>query len=491
MPSRPLRAAFRLPTTRYTKAPPGGRLFAFALVALGLGLLAISSAPMLVGAQTAGAQPFAPRDPGVRNGAPGAGGPVNGLSPNQLAFFNAGRADFNEVDSVSGTVPGEAGVGLGPRFNMNSCGGCHAQPAAGGSSPLVNPQVAAATDAGAGNQIPFFVTNNGPVREARFIKNPDGSADGGVHDLFTIAGRSDAPRGCNASVLPQPNFSAEAAAGNLVYRIPTPAFGAGLVEALSEDTLVDNLNANSSMKSGLGISGHLNREGNTGTITRFGWKGQNKSGIMFSGEAYLVEQGVSNEVFPNERGEPTDRNEGQRVEPPAACLANATPEDATNFGQSDATAAMSDVQGFALFMQMLAPPIPVSLSNGAVNGSNRFNQIGCGMCHTPTLTTGKSNIAALSNQTIHPFSDFAVHNMGSGLADFVSQGGSTGTEFRTAPLWGIGQRIFFLHDGRTSDLMRAIQEHASSGSEANAVINNFNALSGSSQQDILNFLRSL
>jgi CxxC motif-containing protein (DUF1111 family) len=107
------------------------------------------------------------------------------------------------------------------------------------------------------------------------------------------------------------------------------------------------------------------------------------------------------------------------------------------------------------------------------------------------LNTAKSNVGALSNQTIHPFSDFALHNMGSGLADNVSQGGAAGDEFRSAPLWGVGQRIFFLHDGRTSDLMQAIKAHASNGSEANKVISNFNALSGSQQQDVLNFLRSL
>jgi CxxC motif-containing protein (DUF1111 family) len=398
---------------------------------------------------------------------------------------------MTEVDSVAGTMAGEGGVGLGPRFNMNSCAGCHAQPAVGGSSPLVNPQFAVAHADGATNQIPFFITQNGPVREARFLRNPDGSPDGGVHDLFTIVGRSDTPSGCTASVLPQPNFNAQAAAGNLIFRIPTPAFGAGLVAALRDDTLEGNLNSNGSLKSALGIAGHLNYEGNTGTVTRFGWKAQNKSGIIFSGEAYLVEQGVSNEVFTSERGEPGDRGDSTRVEPPAACLTNGSPEDASNFAASAGTAAMSDVEGFDLFMQMLAAPAPGSFTTSAANGFNAFNQVGCGMCHTPTLTTGRSNIAALSNKEIHPFSDFAVHHMGSGLADGVSQGNAGGDEFRSAPLWGVGQRIFFLHDGRTRDLLQAIEAHASSGSEANRVINNFNAQSGFTQQDILNFLRSL
>jgi len=97
----------------------------------------------------------------------------------------------------------------------------------------------------------------------------------------------------------------------------------------------------------------------------------------------------------------------------------------------------------------------------------------------------------MSNVVFHPFSDFALHHMGRGLADGINQGLATGDEFRTAPLWGIGQRLFFLHDGRTTDLVQAIQQHASQGSESNQVINNFNNLSTQQQQQLLDFLRSL
>ena len=113
------------------------------------------------------------------------------------------------------------------------------------------------------------------------------------------------------------------------------------------------------------------------------------------------------------------------------------------------------------------------------------------MCHTVTLHTGPSQFAALSNQTINPYSDFALHHMGSNLADQIRQGMAQGDEFRTAPLWGLGQRLFLLHDGRTSDLIQAILAHSSSGSEANQVISNFNSLRTSDQQDLLKFLRSL
>src|SRR5881392_4475922 len=129
----------------------------------------------------------AARDPGVRGGAAGAGAPIAGLSATELALFNAGKDDFEEQE--------KAADGLGPTMNLDGCAGCHLHPAVGGTSPAVNPQVAFATKMKATNIVPSFITSNGPVREARFVKNPDGTRNGGVHDIFTIAGRSDAS-GC-------------------------------------------------------------------------------------------------------------------------------------------------------------------------------------------------------------------------------------------------------------------------------------------------------
>ena len=103
----------------------------------------------------------------------------------------------------------------------------------------------------------------------------------------------------------------------------------------------------------------------------------------------------------------------------------------------------------------------------------------------------ESRIAALANKSVPLYSDLMLHDMGNELADGVSQGEANGREFRTAPLWGLGQRLFFLHDGRTSDLLAAIAAHKSAGSEASAVINNFNKLTPRQKQDLLNFLRSL
>jgi len=242
---------------------------------------------------------LAARDPGVRSGSAGAGGPLSGLTAFQQRVFENGREDFEEVQSVQGTIP-DTELGLGPRFNLDSCAGCHTHPDIGGTSPAINPQVEVAKKEGASNEVPSFIKKDGPVREARFKSNPDGTADGGVHALFTITGRNDAP-GCS---LQQPDFRTAVARQNVVFRIPTPLFGAGLIEAIDDDTLLANLMAHSARKQDLGIRGRANMKGrpntsgNDGTVTRFGWKAQNKSLEIFSGEAYNVEQGVTSDLFP-------------------------------------------------------------------------------------------------------------------------------------------------------------------------------------------------
>ncbi len=441
-----------------------------------------------------------PVDPGVRSGPAGAGGPLMGLTADETAFFQDGMARFAEVEAVTKG----ANNGLGPRFNSNQCLSCHSQPNAGGSSPPRNPQVAVATLNGAKNTLPWFIIQNGPVREARFKQSSNGVADGEVHDHFVITGRTDAP-GCNIA---QPDFlpagdplTGQRGNRNIIFRIPTPVFGAGLIEAIPDSAILANMAADTTTKSSLGISGHanahlsgnVNRSANDGTITRFGWKAQNKSLLLFAGEAYNVEMGVSNELFPQERDETP------------GCVFNATPEDALNFTTTPATtgnsntAVVSDIEAFANFMRMLAPPTPAPATPASENGRNSFVKIGCAQCHTPSFTTGKmiasgsstSPSAALSNQTANLFSDLLVHHMGRGLSDGITQGGAGPDEFRTAPLWGVGQRVFFLHDGRTTDLVEAIRAHRSPGSEANKVIEHFNKLSTQEQQEILYFLRSL
>ena len=435
-------------------------------------------------------QPGGARDPGVRPGPAAAGLPIAGLSAGQLAIFDAGKDDFAEAE----TVPD----GLGPTMNLDSCAGCHMQPSIGGSSPQVNPQFAFANAYGARNAIPAFIQANGPVREARFVRNPDGTPDGGVHDLFTIGGRHDAP-GC---MMAQPDFVGAAARGNVIFRIPTPLFGSGLIEDIPDENIIANRNANAQQKTALGIrgrpnivltgntvSGQPNANGNDGTLARFGWKAQNKSLLLFAGEAYNVEMGITNELFQTERSEY------------ASCQFAMTPNDVTDAEATTPIGAINGIGKFALFMRFLAPPAPSTDTPGGADsitaGRNLFTRVGCSLCHTPALKTGNSSVAALRNQWANLYSDLLVHDMGPGLADGISQGQAGPTEFRTAPLWGLGQRIFFLHDGRTSDLVAAIEAHQSGSarnrdaSEANAVIGAFKTLPDTQQQNLLNFLRSL
>jgi CxxC motif-containing protein (DUF1111 family) len=372
----------------------------------------------------------------------------------------------------------------------------------GGTSPAQNPLIAVATLNGAKNAVPWFIGPNGPVREARFKKS-NGVNDGNVHDLFVITGRSDAP-GCNIAqfdFLPAGNpLTGQGGNPNIIFRIPTPVFGAGLIESIPDSAILANMQSNATQKSAMGISGHpnailsgnVNRSGNDGTITRFGWKAQNKSLLMFSGEAYNVEMGISNQLFPQERDETP------------SCLFFPSPNDALNFTTPATTATsnpavISDIEAFANFMRMLAPPVPAPSTPSSEKGRATFATIGCVHCHTPSLTTGAkiasgsstSPSAALSNKAVNLFSDLIVHHMGKGLADGITQGGAGPDEFRTAPLWGVGQRVFFLHDGRTTNLVEAIRAHKSRGSEANRVIERFNKLSTQEQQGIIDFLRSL
>src|SRR5437879_8295502 len=321
-------------------------------------------------------------------------------------------------------------------MNLDSCAGCHAQPATGGTSPFTNPQVAFANANGATNRVPPFIQADGPVREARFVRNPDGTRDGGVHALFTIAGRADAP-GC---ALEQPDFDAQLALGNVIFRIPTPVFGAGLIEQIPDRVILANQASNAILKGALGISGRTNRNGNDGTIARFGWKAQNKSLLLFSGEAYNVEMGITNELFQTERDETP------------ACQFDTVPNNVTKTDGTPPLEAISAIEKFAFFARFLAAPTPSPDTPGGAasiaRGRNLFNSTGCALCHTPTLTTGNAAVAALRNQAVNLFSDLLVHDMGPRLGDGVTQGHAAPREFRPAPLWGLGQPLLFLSDDR-------------------------------------------
>jgi CxxC motif-containing protein (DUF1111 family) len=202
--------------------------------------------------------------------------------------------------------------------------------------------------------------------------------------------------------------------------------------------------------------------------------------------------GISNQGFPTERDETP------------SCLLPTSRFGTVPNDVVESVGTISAIDNFANFQRFLAPPTPASNGYGNVSrfsidrGREVFAQVGCHLCHTPTLRTNPlATTKALRDKSANLYSDLALHAMGPGLADDVLQGLARGDEFRTAPLWGLGKRVFFLHDGRTDDLVEAIREHKSDGnsrfgpSEANAVIERYFRLDEREKQDLLYFLRSL
>jgi CxxC motif-containing protein (DUF1111 family) len=472
---------------------------------------------------------------------------LNNAGANTGTFWFNAIGIFGQLATVDGSTDTNGNPtlkGLGPAFNGESCFQCHSQPTVGGTSPRSNPQFAAAIDRGATNTAPTFLRTNGPIREARFILDETDTTnkrlDGGVHELFSIEGRKDAPVNCE---LDQPDFGTQQSRGNVIFRIPTPTFGLGLVENTPESVFQSYLSANAADKTTYGISGHFNHTGNDGTMTKFGWKAQNKSLLLFAGEAANVELGITNEIFNNEKV------------PGLSCALNGRPEDKTHvvfsngLTQPDTTNFVSsDIENFSIFMRINGAPSQCAFNSGTnpdgspkcialddptnpqtpniQRGKTLFGLpenggIGCALCHANSaFLTDPSDVPGLSNRLFTPFSDFALHHMGATLADGVSQGQSGPDEFRTAPLWGVGQRLFFLHDGRAGNLLQAIAAHHSNpsicfdtnstqsftvngvafspaasthscGSEANHAVDQFNTLTAADKLNLLKYLRSL
>jgi hypothetical protein len=494
---------------------------------------------------------LAQQDPGIRGGTQNTAGmlqyrsipiphpplisvnPTNGQGPNanEKASFLEGinRAGQLEAtcDTCADVTDGSAVVGAGeldpvfPQFHTNSnglgarhngdqCFLCHAQPTLGGSGGFIvpnpgqnnprlpeNPMFSLVPNRfGKKNIVPSFELQYGPIREVRFKYKPDGTRDGGVHQLWVVRGIKTDPTISGCSIT-QPDFAGQLAADNLSFRIPLQMLGLGLIDSIQDREILNRFNTTASYRAALGISGHPNRSGNDGTITRFGWKAQNKSLPMFAGEAYNVEMGITNELFPTATEEDPACNGPKKPEPNDVTRTDNT--DADNKSFNNPVHIMADWMQFTLLMRFTDAPQPdPNPSASAIRGNMLFNQIGCALCHTPQMQTAPlTSSPVLSNRPVNLFSDLLLHQMGPNLADDIIQGAAGPDEFRTTPLWGVGQRLFFLHDGRTSDLLAAIQAHQSAAgngypaSEANAVIGQFQALTKTDKQAILDFLRSL
>jgi len=505
----------------------------------------------------------AQQDPGVRGGLQNTAGylqyrgipiphpplisphPTTGATanPNEQASFLEGISRAGQLESTCDTcsdVPSGSPVvglgeldpvfpqfhtnsnGLGARHNADQCFICHAQPTLGGSGGFIVPNPGQGTPMlpenplfrlvplrfGKQNVVPSFEQQYGPIREVRFKFNPDGTRDGGVHQLWVVTGITKDPTltGCS---LTQPDFASQLKKGNLSFRIPLQMLGLGLIDSIQDREILSRFNATASQRAALGIAGHPNRSGNDGTITRFGWKAQNKSLTMFAAEAYNVEMGITNELFPTATEE--DPNCNGPAKPHPNDVTRTDPDDSENEAFNNPLHILADWMQFSLLMRFTDAPQPdPNPSASAQRGRTVFSTIGCALCHTPQMQTASvMNSAVLQNRPVNLFSDLLLHHMGVILADNIIQGQAGPDEFRTTPLWGVGQRLFFLHDGRANDLLQAIVLHfapAISGttatatataapaypaSEANAVVLKFLGLSKTDQQAVLDFLRSL
>ncbi len=380
--------------------------------------------------------------------------PVPGLNASETALFYESILRVSELEGTCDTCvqqpqnrlpvdPNPANpfsplklvnsAGMGPVFNADQCFICHSQPQIGGSSPRSNPAHTIATRLGGTNVVPSFEAPDGAFRETRFKFKPDGSRDGGVHSLFTLQGRSDAP----SCTLQQPDYAAEMKRNNVAFRIPLQLFGLGLIESIQDKAILANMQSDREFKAELGISGHPNHVANNGTVSRFGWKAQNASINMFAGEAYNVEMGITNDLFPTSRSE--DEN----------CNLAYAPFDVPRTDTAlynDPLKIMPAWLMFTVFMRFVDAPQPAPLTASAQHGRELFATIGCSVCHTtsfqtrgvaqPQLPTQEigPHVVALRGKTVNLYSDLLVHHMGATLADNIIQGEAGADEFRTTPL---------------------------------------------------------
>ena len=365
------------------------------------------------------------------------GDPFTGLTTDELDRFAAGKDEFSQVEAVAD--------GLGPVFNEAACSTCHNNPVGGTTGR----------------------------RETRFGRI---AANGTFDPMTSLGGSLIQDRGIGAvgGDPPTHTFAGEVVppeATITARRITTQLFGLGLVDAVPDEYLLALARleaATSPRTAGMPNMVVEIRSGRT-RVGRFGWKAQVPTLFQFSGDAYLNEMGITNPEFPAENCPQGDC---------AALAFNPAPQ---------LNDSGSGVARFNDFMTLLAPPARAPISLPALTGSLIFLRIGCASCHTPALVTGPSPVAALSRKVFRPFADFLLHDMGS-LGDGIVQGGATGRQMRTAPLWGVGTRTALLHDGRAATIEAAIAAHDGQGRFAR---DQFFGLSLGGRAALLAFVRSL
>lgn len=376
----------------------------------------------------------------------------NGMTEPNGDTFAIDQAHFEEQEDVTN--------GLGPVYNDKACVNCHQNPVTGGISQIT--EFRAGHQDNYGNFVPATVTIN------------DGQTN--------IANRSLIN---DRAICPQAQERKSGSDTITTFRTSLNTLGDGFVESIDSNTLYQ-LAINQCNQTGGYICGEfiqvpvLEAPGQV-RGARFGWKNQMSSLLSFASDAYLNEMGITNRL------NPTDTT--------SVCKTTTDPED-----QADNT-GLADIDHFAQFMRATnAPPRDTVLAGtpDAQAGQQLFSQIGCNICHVTSLTTAPAGTvinggaftvpAALGNKTIHPYSDFLLHNVGTG--DGIVQNGppDTANKMRTAPLWGVRTRDRLMHDGESLTRNDAILRHFG---EANPVINNYLNLTTNQKNQLITFLNSL
>ena len=366
----------------------------------------------------------------------GAGGPLPGLTPREFSEFRLGLDDFLEVETAE--------EGLGPAFNATSCAVCHNIPAIGGGGLILEVRA-------------------GYRDESGEFRTFDPSGETLMH-LF-----STPTHGC------QPGIPAQATI--VARRAPIPLFGAGLVEAVPDETIMALEDPHDRDRDGISGRAALVRDMESGDIRvgRFGWKAQHATLLAFGADAYRNEMGITNDLFP------TEVAFGIRPEQIKACDPLPDPEDV-----ADRRTGRRGIDNFASFMRFLAPLPRGDVGARELAGEQLFSEIGCAACHTPVLHTAPNASPTFNRQPVRLFSDLLLHDIGTG--DGIPQAAAADREIRTPALWGLRFRRPLLHDGSAVTIEDAIRRH---GGEAHRSRDLFERLGDPGRQSLLAFLGSL
>ena len=334
------------------------------------------------------------------------GDPLPGITVEQTNLFLDGKDDFEKTEDVAG--------GLGPIFNRDSCVACHSSPATGGASAI--------------NVTRFGMTVNGKF------------------DSLDSLGGSLLQEN---AITPEAQEFVPSIANVVIHRNSTPLFGLGLIDAIPDSEIVRNAKAypNEHIKGRVGwVTDVVSGKRMAG---RFGWKAQQATVLGFAADAYRNEMGVTNRYFPTENA-------------PNGDLVRLAKTDFVQDPEDAPATGLADFEKVANFMLFLAAPPVTKPTPATASGKMLFDVAACSLCHTPTMRTGYSKIAALNNKEVRLYSDLLLHDMGS-LGDGIVQETATGRDFRTAPLWGIAQSAPYLHDGRAVTIDEAIKGHEGEG----------------------------